>query len=171
MSRRNRKGALKKSQVQLQRYKNFISSSSYSPEGTIPSSNEMLVGSDEVFSSGYEAEIHAKEDIKKKPMKYKFSDWIKANVFPTIIVTAVIAIGSVVIAHKVEIAVVVQRIDYIEKRIEMIDDEDVERDYLQLQLDLIRTEMSNNTNNSLTEINWRIREIETRLADLEKDKE
>ena len=167
MSKGKGKGPLKKNRSQLQQYKDFVSSSSYSPDSTIPSQNAMLIGSDEVSSSNRDGELHGKESIKKTPFRYRFIDWIKANLFAAIITAIVVGVATTVIAHQVKIAVITQRIDYIESKIELIDAEDVEKDYLQLQLDLIKAEMSNDNTSSLNEINLKIKELETRLSAIE----
>ena len=129
----------------------------------------MLVGSDEVSYSNREGELHGKENIKKTPFRYRFLDWIKANLFAAIITAIVVGVATTVVAHKVKIAVITQRIDYIESKIELIDDEDVEKDYLQLQIDLIKAEMTNDSNSSLSDINLKMKDIETRLSALEED--
>ncbi len=168
MSKGKGKRPIKKNRSQLQHYKDFVSSSSYSPDSTIPSQNVMLVGSDEVFSSNRDGELHGKESIRKTPFRYRFIDWIKANLFAAIITAIVIGVATTVVTHIVKIAVITQRIDYIESKIEQIDDEDVEKDYLQIQLDLIKTEIENENNGSLNEINMKMKDIETRLNAVEE---
>lgn len=167
MSRNKRNGPLKKTQSELKQYKESVSSSSYSLDSTVPSQNTMLVGSDEVGLNKRDEEIHGQEAIKKTPLKYRALDWIKANLFAAIISAVIIGMATTVIAHKVSIAIITQRIEYIEKKIESIDEEDVEKEYLQIQLELIKTEITYDNNGTLNELNWRLRDIEARLSGLE----
>ncbi|MBO4818860.1 MAG: hypothetical protein J5528_01865 [Firmicutes bacterium] len=167
MGKNKRKGPLKKTQTELQNYKEFISSSSSSLDSTVPSQNTMLVGSDEVWSNNRDKELYGQEAVKKTPLKYRVLDWIKANLFAAVISAVIIGIATTVITHKVSIAIITQRIEYLDKKIDSIDEENVEKEYLQIQLELIKTEITYDNNSTLNELNWRLKDIEARLSGLE----
>jgi len=165
---KNRKGIgqYKKNQAQRQRYVEFVSSSSNSPESTVPRQNAMLQGSDEVLHDNQDRGLQGDEIIKKTPLKYRFFDWIKANLLVAIITAIVIGVATTAIKHEIKIAVFSQRIDYIERRIDVIDEEDVTKEYLQLRLDLIKAELDSGyaTQN---DINEAIKDIESQLGTVE----
>lgn len=133
--------------------------------------NEMLVGSNELQRSSYGEDLHAKEEIKKTPFKYRFIDWIKANLFAALITAVVLGVGSVVVSHMVKIAVIEQRIEYIEDKIETIEDDSVDKDFLESQLALIKAELSGGNDLSMNDVNWKIKQLEERITSIEgKDK-
>ncbi len=114
MSKRKHSG--NKNHVQLQQYRNFVANSSYSPEGTTNATNRMLMGTGDVrFDND---NIYGNEKVKRTPFKYRFFDWIRKNLVAEIIIGVVVAMGSVTVTHMVKIAVIEQRVQYIEKRLD-----------------------------------------------------
>lgn len=163
-----RKGTLKKNQNQRQQYKKYVSSLSNSPDSTVPSYNPMLIGSDEISADNQDEELHGEETVKKTPLKYRAIDWLKKNVGVAVVTAIIIGVGTALINHGINLSVLSQRVDYLEKRIENINEEYVEKDYLQIQLELLKSEMQNDKNQSLNDINLKIKEIEIRLNALEE---
>jgi len=164
------KGQFKKTEAQRQGYKYFIANSLDSPDGTVPSQNAMLVGSDEINSNGRSEELYGKETVKKTPFKYRFLDWIKANLFAAIITAVVIGIGTTVISHRVQIAVLSNQIEYIETEIENLKDDNVDKDSLSTQLELIKSDLNGNISLSFNDIKWQLKELEEKINNLENDK-
>ncbi len=165
---KKKKGSHKKSTAEYQDYRNFITNSVYSPESTIPVHNEMLQGSSEY--SNNDEEINSSDNIKKTPIKYRISDWIRKNVFPTIITTLCIAIGSAVIAHQVNISVINKQIEYIEKKIEQIDSDTVEKEVLDLKLQEIVTEMNSSFSISFNDVKWQLKELEEKIDSIDANR-
>ena len=172
MATRNKKkkksGNYKKTPDQAHAYNSFIAKSPYSPDATMPDANKMLSGTGEI-SGQHEAEIDSVDPIKKTPFKYRFWDWVKEHIFPTIITTVVVAIGSVLISHMVQIAVIEQRIDYLDKQIEMISDETVDKELLELQLESLKKEMDSASSLTLNDIKWQIKILEDKINLLQQE--
>lgn len=163
---KKRPGA-RKTQAEVRQYKDFIAKSSYSPEGTTPQTNSMLQGSGEY--SDERGNLHGQEDVLKTPLRYRIWDWIRKNLIAEIIVTVIIAIGTATISHTVKIAVIEQRLEYVEKQIDLIDERAVNKDYLESQVELIKTDLSGTNKLNLNDIEWKLKDIEKRLEDIEKE--
>lgn len=161
---RKRKGNYKKTPAQLQTYRDFVANSSVSPPGTVPVNNELLQGSAEYNTD--EGKLDSSEKIKPTPLKYKLGDWFKKNVFPTIITTVVVAIGTAVITHQVNIAVINTKIEYIEKRLEQVESNNVEKDALQLKINEIVANLESTYSITFNDIKWQLKEIEKELDDI-----
>lgn len=171
MSHKNKKqkrGSFKKTPNQTRDYKQFIAKSTYSPDSTVPEANLMLYGTDEI-SGNPEAEIESAAPVKNTPFKYRFCDWVKEHIFPTIITTVVIAIVTALITQKVQMAVVEQKIEYLDKQIEMISIETVDRELLEAKLDLIKEEMNSSSIISLNDIKWQIKNLEEKITSIQQD--
>lgn len=164
---KNKQILLKKKTSDAKEYRNFIENSSYSPDSTVPVSNEFLRGSAEWDS--HSEELNSSAKIKKTPFKYRFTDWLKNNIFPTIITTVVIAIGTAVIAHQVNIAVINTKIEYIEKEISSLQDNSVDKEILSLKLSEIEAKLDSNHMISLNEIKWQLDELQEQIQDLRSD--
>lgn len=156
----------KKNPQQAHKYREFVANIDSSPEGTTSSTNSMLIGTGDTYVEP--ANLHEHEEIMKKPFKYRFIDWVKKNLFAEIIVAIVIGIGTITISHMVKIAVLEQRIEYAEKQIERIEDNSVEKDYLTSQLELFKSEIAGDNKLSIKDIDWQLKNIESRLENLEK---
>jgi len=161
------KGQFKKSIAQQQQYKDFIANCSGRYEGTVPSTNDLLVGSDE-YKEHIDSPISAGEEIKRTPIRYQIWDWLKKNIVPTIIGAIVVAIGTTVIAHKVKIAVIQQRIDYLENQIQTMQSDNATKEYLAFQLDSIKMEFSNEIALKGNDIDWRLKNIEQWIESMDK---
>lgn len=161
------KNNVKKTSAQARKYREFVANIDTSPLGTTVSTNSMLVGTEEKI---YENDkLPAKEDILKTPLKYRLIDWLKKNVFAEIIVAAVIAIGAVTISHMVKVAVIENRIDYVEKQLEIIEVKSIDRDYFMSQLELLKSEINGENNILIKDIEWQLKDIENRIVKLEKE--
>lgn len=171
MATRNKKkknsGNYKKTPDQAHAYNSFIAKSLYSPDATMPDANKMLSGTAEILGQR-EAEIDRVDPIKKTPFKYRFWDWVKEHIFPTIITTVVIAIGSVLISHMIQMAVIEQRIDYLDKQIEMISNETVDKELLELQLESLKKEIDSSSSLTLNDIKWKIKILEDKISSLQQ---
>ncbi len=162
---KKKKGNFKKTPNQAQEYRDFIINSSYSPEGTVPVSNEMLQGSaDRGFDEG---KLESSDNIRRTPFRYRVGDWIKKNVFPAIIATILIAIGTAVIMHQVNLAVVNKQIEYIEKQLEQIDNDYVGKEEIQLRINEISSNIDSKLSITLNDIKWQLKEIEKQIDKLE----
>lgn len=159
-----RKRQLKKTRTEINSYQNFIKESSYSPDSTIPVNNEFLQGSAEWGI--YNEELDAPKKIRKTPAKYRFTDWIKSNVFPTIITTIVIAIGGTVITHYVNIAVINQKIVHLENRVQQIEDSTVDKELLNSKLSEIESKLDSSYSLTLNDIKWQLKQLEEKISSL-----
>lgn len=159
-------GNYKKTPKQSQEYNSFIANSTYSPDATMPDANKMLSGTAEIYGQ-QEAEIERADPIKKKSLKYRFWDWIKEHIFPTIITTVVIAIGTVLISHMVQIAVIEQKIEYLDEQIDMLSSETVDKEVLELQLDSLKKELESSSSLTLNDIKWQIKMLEEKINSLQ----
>ena len=164
---KKKSGNYKKTPDQAHAYNSFIANSPYSPDATMPDTNKMLSGTAEILGQ-CEAEIVSLEPIKKTPLKYRLWDWVKEHIFPTIITTVVIAIGSVLISHMIQMAVIEQRIDYLDKQIETISSETVNKELLELQLESLKKEMESSSSLTLNDIKWQIKILEDKINLLQK---
>ena len=160
-----KRNAGKKSQTEAHRYRDFIEKSPYSPEGTTNQTSTLLVGTDETNIS--QTNIPADEKTIKTPIKYRIWDWIRKHLFAEIITAVVIGVCSVTINHMVKIAVIEQRIEYIEERLNKIENKSVDKDYLLTQIDLLKTEMESDEKLSNKDTEIALRQIEERLDLLE----
>lgn len=160
--KRHKSGNYKKMPNQTHAYNSFIANSTYSPDATMPDANKMLSGTAEI-SGRNEDQIDSVDPIKKTPFKYRFLDWVKEHIFPTIMTTVVVAIGSVLISHKVQIAVIDQRIVYLDKQIEMISSETVDKELLELQLEALKKEVDSSSSLALNDIKWQIKILEEKI--------
>ena len=159
--RRKHRINYKKNNNQIINYRNFISDSFYSPQGTVAADNKMLEGSGEFMDD--EAFL-CHEETKKTSLKYKLSDWIKNNIFPSIIVAIIIGIGGWVINHAISIAMINQRLEYIQTAIDDMKENAVDKENLSLKLDELKTNTNYNFSLQLNEIKWQIKEIENVLG-------
>ncbi len=161
---KKKKGNYKKSRVQLQEYRSFISNPSFSPQGTIPSSNEMLKGSGEY---GYDqGKLESSEKIKRTPLKYRILDWLKEHIIPAVIIAIVIAIGTAVISHQINLAVVSKQLEFLDKRIEQIESDYVEKEILQSKINEIKTDIDSTYSLTLNDIKWQLNKLEEELDSL-----
>ena len=168
MSRgKNKRGQFKKTPQESHAYQHFIAESSYNPDATLPVNNSMLVGSSDVGDNF--DEIAPSAPIKRTPPKYILLDWLKKNIFPAIITTIVIAIGTAVFTHSISIAVMKEQISSIEKEIATLEETCVSVDTLDLKLKNIKTELDSTTLLSLNDIEWKIKEIEKEIEKLQTD--
>ena len=159
-----KKGNYKKTPAQLQKYREFISDPSFSPAGTVPVSNEMLQGSADY---GYdEGNLESPDNIKRTPLKYRVGDWLKKNIFPAIISAILLAIGTAVISHQVNLAVVNKQIEFIDKRIEQLENDYVGKETLQLRINEIASNIDSTYSITLNDIKWQLKEIEEELDSL-----
>ncbi|MBQ3497652.1 MAG: hypothetical protein IJA87_00845 [Clostridia bacterium] len=165
MSRKRKKGNLKKNNSQLKEYNNFIMNSSFSPNSTIPITNNMLLGTAEFEDDN--GELESSKEIKKTPLKYKAIDWLKQNIFPTIITTIVVAIGSTVLAHQISIAVVNEKIDNIKNKIEELEENSVNKEIFSLQLEDIEKNINSSYSITLNDIKWQIKILEEKIEKLD----
>jgi len=166
MAKKHR-GQFKKTSDQQQQYKAFIANPSSALEGTIQSTNEMLKGSNE-YKDYDNGPIQSNDPIKKTPIRYQIWDWLKKNIIPTIIGTIVVAIGTAVITHAIKIAVINQRIEYLEIQIQTIYSDNVTKEYLSAQLENIKLELSNGFALSEKDFEWRIKNIEQWIESMDK---
>lgn len=165
MSRKSKgKRQLKKTPTEVKGYQNFIKESSYSPDSTVPVNNEFLQGSAEWGI--HKEELDAPEKIKRTPAKYRFADWIKNNIFPTIITTIVVAIGSAVITHYVNIAVINQKIEHLENQVEQIEDDTVDKELLNSKLSEIESKLDSSYSLTLNDIKWQLKQLEEKISGL-----
>ncbi len=153
-----------KNAAEQESYRQFLSDSSISPEGTLPVYNKMLQGSAEIPPTA--SDVDAPKHIVNTPVKYRLLDWLKKNIFPTIIVSILLAIGTTVIAHMVDIAVIKKQIDYIEKKVERLDEDCVDKEKLELQLSELESSVDNKYLLPLSEIKWQLDNLEKELDSL-----
>lgn len=160
-----RRPGVKKTRAEVQQYKDFITKSPYTPEGTTPQTNSMLQGSSEY--SDERGSLHGQEDVLKTPLRYRIWDWIRKNLLAEIVITIIVAIGTATISHKVKLAVVEQRLEYVEKQIDLMDEKSVNKDYLESQIELIKTDLIGTNKLNLNDIEWKLRDIEKRIENIE----
>lgn len=160
-------GNYKKTPKQSHEYNSFIVNSTYSSDATMPDANKMLSGTAEIYGQ-QEAEIEHTDPIKKKPLKYRFWDWVKEHIFPTIITTLVIAIGSVLIDHMVQMAVIEQKIEYLGEQIDMLSSDTVDKEVLELQLYSLKKEMESSSSLTFNDIKWQIKILEEKINALQQ---
>ena len=158
------KGNYRKTPAEVQGYRDFVMNSQFSASETVPSQNEMLIGSGEILPE--KGELEKQQKVLKTPLKYRILDWLKANVFPVIITTAIIGVASATISHLVKIAVLTQRVDALEKQVQSIDCNYIDKDYLQLQVDNVKLELSGHTDSAISDITWHIKSIENRISSI-----
>lgn len=169
MGKRKNRGNLKKNREEVADYKRFLANSSISPESTVPGRNEMLMSSKELA----EDEDSSSKDlpIKSKPLRYKFFDWLKENVFPVIITTVVVSVSGVVIKHMVDLAVLSQRVETLEKQVDSLVDDYVTQEILSLQLEKLEASINSDLTVSTSDIKLKLSEIEAEIEILKKDVE
>lgn len=161
---KKRKGNYKKSPAQLHDYRSFVSNSPDCPSGTIPTSNEMLQGSADY---GYEqGKLEPPGRVKRTPLKYRVLDWLKENVFAAIVVAILTAIGAAVFSHQIQLAVINKQIEYIDMRIERIEEDYVGKEILQLRMKEIKSDLESSYLVAFNDIKWQLDEIEDELQTL-----
>lgn len=67
----------------------------------------------------------------------------------------------------IQMAVIEQRIDYLDKRIEMISSETVNKELLELQLESLKKEMESSSSLTLNDIKWQIKILEDKINSLQ----
>lgn len=159
-----RKKNFKKTKAEEREYKRFLKSSDYLPGSTITVKNQMLQGSDDWESNN--GDINFEDQIRKTPLKYRALDWLKANIFPTVVTTIVIAIGTAVIANHTSIALINQKIDYLEKQIEEIQDNTIDKEVLELKLNEIENKLDSSYGLKLNDIKWKLEQLEDKLENI-----
>lgn len=166
-NKNKKKGSnFKKNPAQVHAYSSFIANSSYSPDATMPDANKMLLGTAEIHGQ-QEAEIEQNDPIRKKSVKYRIGDWIKEHIFPTIITTIIIAIGTVLISHTIQLAVMEQKIEYLDEQIDALSSEAVDKDELELQLESLKKELENSSALALNDIKWQIKILEDKINSMQ----
>lgn len=169
MGKRKNRGKLKKNWEEVADYKRFIANSSISPESTVPVKNEMLMSSKEFVD---DEDSRSKDlPIKSKPLRYKFFDWIKENVFPVIITTIVVSVSGVAIKHMVDLAVLSQRVEALERQVDSLVDDYVTQEILSLQLDKLAASINSDLTVSTSDIKMKLAEIEAEIEILKNDVE
>lgn len=167
MGKKNRHNKqYKKTPADVKNYQNFINNSTDSPDSTIPVNNEYLQGSAELNS--FDEELNTTSNIKKTPLKYRFMDWLKNNIFPTIITTIVIAIATATITHQVNIAVINQKIEYLETQVQQLKDGTVEKELLNSKLSEIEIKIKSSHSLELNDIKWQLKQLEDDVKELLK---
>ena len=157
-------GVRMKNQAEKASYRQFLSDSSIPTEGTLPVYNKMLQGTAELPNN--DSDVDVPKDIINTPVKYRLADWLKKNIFPTIVASILLAIGGAVIAHMVDIAVIKKQIDYIEKKVEQLDENCVDKEKLELKLSELESSVDNKYVLPLNEIRWQLDDIEKELDSL-----
>lgn len=169
MGKRKNRGNLKKNQEEVADYKRFIANSSISPESTVPVRNEMLISSKEFVDD--EDSSSKNLPIKSKPLRYKFFDWVKENIFPVIITTAIVSVFGVVIGHMIDLAVLSQRVEALEKQVDSLVDDYVTQEILSLQLKNLEASINSDFTVSTSDIKLKLTEIEAEIKILKNDVE
>lgn len=158
---------LKKTPVEAQEYRQFILNSISSSDDTCPPSNKMLTGSDDL---GYnDGEVDSVEATKKTPIKYRFIDFIKKNIFPIAITTVVIAIGTATLTNFINIALINQKIEYIERDISELSSNNIDTDTLNLQLENIKKDLDSDYLLKFNDIKWQIQNLEEKVKDIKNE--
>lgn len=158
----------RKNQAQYSGYRNFLSSPTPHIDDTYPNPNKYLQGTADSIEEENDS-IDNKSKIKPKSLRFRIIDWIRQNVLTTVICSIIVAIGTATLFLWRDSALLEQRVEYIEKQIESIDSNCVDKELLELQLEQIKTEMKSSfavTNNNLE---WRIQNLEELLKELQND--
>ena len=158
--------SFKKNKGQAYAYKNAVEKSSYTPEGTIPNSNLLLVGTGEVEENNTNIDNNAQ--IVKKPFKYVIEDWFKDNYISVLVSVFLIAIIGFLFGHGKSIAVINYRLDNIEKEISNLDSNVLNKDVLELKLDNLKKEIESKILVEVTEFKSQIEELEKELKYMNK---
>lgn len=124
----------------------------------------MLQGSAELSPASPDVDVP--KHIVNTPVKYRLLDWLKKNIFPTITVSILLALGGTVIVHMIDIAVIKKQIDYIEKKVERLDEDCVDKEKLELQLSELESSVDNKYLLPLSEIKWQLDSLEKELDSL-----
>lgn len=130
----------------------------------MPVYNKMLQGSAELSPASPDVDVP--KHIVNTPVKYRLLDWLKKNIFPTITVSILLALGGTVIVHMIDIAVIKKQIDYIEKKVERLDEDCVDKEKLELQLSELESSVDNKYLLPLSEIKWQLDSLEKELDSL-----
>lgn len=154
----------KKSRSEAQDYKNIISRSSFSPEGTIPIHNEFLRGSAELCHD--DEKLNTSGKVKKTPLQYRVLDWIKKHIVPSVVAALLVAGITSFITQRIRIEVINSQIRTLEKQIKDIDDNYVDKELLSYRLNEISSKLDSNISISLNDIEWQLKELEEKINSL-----
>ena len=146
-------------------YKKSIKLSMEGRDGTVPLDNDMLKGSDDIYSFK-DSELHTKVGVRPKSIKYKLFDWLKRNVLAAIIIAAITGAAGAVITHSIQIAVINQRIDYLEEEVESLKDTTVSKSDLKYELLVFKNNVKDGSDISIDTINKKLTDIEKRIEAL-----
>lgn len=164
---RKLKQSLKKNQREVQNYRNSLKNPLLLPEETSPINNEFLMGTAEtVFDKREETESDKK--IIKKPMRYVIYDWIKAHILDGIILAIITGIFTVVLNGAINIALLKQKIEDISNQIEGIQESNVQKEVLDLELENIKSDINNSFLISFNDIKWKIEVLEEKIREISK---
>lgn len=164
--KRKSNGSFKKTSQQAHQYNQQINSSKSSPDGTVPINSDMLSSSRDVYVPNV---LEVNDKIQPAPFSLKVKDWIKRNLFASIISAALIAAVGVVVTHSIEIAVIDQKLNMINQQIEKIDSGSVDIETLNLQLENIKSKWEYSYSLDYKDIEWKIKELDEKIARLHDD--
>lgn len=164
MSRKSKRH-LKKTPHEAQNYRISLKSYRLLPEETLPINNEFLTGTGEMSFDEIE-ETKSEGKTVKKPIRYIVFDWLKAHVFDSILVTIIVAIGSFAIKGTTEIALLKQKVEIIDSQIEAIQESNVQKEVLDLELKNIKSDLNDSFLIPLNNIKWRVKILEKKIEEI-----
>ena len=162
----------KKSESEVQAYKQGVKSGSMLLDSTIGMRNNNLTGSAEIHEEMPQDSFTQETKI---PIALRAKRFIKNHIFESIlsvILSIVLAVGGwcakTLIDLKIEYAVCENRLSAIEKDIDKLNTDQVTREILNLQLDALSQELNTSSILQTTELNNRIDLLECQIELLQE---
>lgn len=164
----NDKRGRKKTRREVSAYKDYVKYDTHDQYDTVFMDNVNLRGSDQIESDSV---LQAKEPII--PLHHKLKRFFQKYAFETIIVTLFTTFliwgASTIIQIKVDVAVSQTKIDFIQAKIEGLEVNEATKDFFELQLDALASELENSFNLEIAKINAQIDLLEQQIEYLEKN--
>ena len=101
-------------------------------------------------------------------MRYVIYDWIKAHILDGIILAIITGIFTVVLNGAINIALLKQKIEDISNQIEGIQESNVQKEVLDLELENIKSDINNSFLISFNDIKWKIEVLEEKIREISK---
>lgn len=167
----NKRQNFKKTHEEAIAYKSFVKNTTECQQDTININNDNLRGSDQIRD---DFGISTQEPLVT--WNYKLKRFIRRHLFETIIsiVATLFCVfiawsANTMIQMKVNVAVIQTELEYLEKEVEDLDVDAIDKNVIDLQIEAIRNELSTSINIKTNEIQTQINLIEQQIKHLEGD--
>lgn len=157
----------KKNSEQRKAYMETVRNGRGSSEGTVNNIPNSLTATNELCEN---AQNVNPDNVKKKPIRYIIKDWWKKSwvqtlvitVIAGVIVTIVGSVGESMNTVKTQLAVLNERVNYIEDKINNLSNTAPNKENLQLQLEMLHKELDSN-DAEITDIKNKLNELESMI--------